>query len=171
MQGKTQQTRRKINQGRMKCSYCTNIFQTLFRRMKHKTISPPLKLKIKFGKDKTGAITHGKIKSKNCDSSTDGEGEGGGRRKEQELPPDPDTPFHGFPASCLEDWEGRLPGQFEGWDLAAPFRSQSRVNHVCRPLKSLWTRGFRVGLPVLRISCEPKAHHRNSVRQSVVRCG
>ena len=38
-------------------------------RAQDKGISPPLKLKIKFGKDKTGAITHGKIKTKHSPSS------------------------------------------------------------------------------------------------------
>ena len=38
-------------------------------RSQDKGISPPLKLKIKFGKDKTGAITHGKIKTKHSPSS------------------------------------------------------------------------------------------------------
>ena len=42
---------------------------SLFPRDKDKDTSPPLKLKIKFGKDKTGAITHGKIKTKHSPSS------------------------------------------------------------------------------------------------------
>merc|ERR1719341_2078946 len=102
-------------------------------RAQDKGISPPLKLKIKFGKDKTGAITHGKIKSKHSPSS--------GEEKEETtktsskrssgfkaphaaddipLPEDPDAPIHGFPVSMMD--QEHEPRDFKGWDLTTPFR-------------------------------------------------
>ena len=82
-----------------------------------KVVSPPLKLKIKFGKDKSGAITHGKIKSKLSPSSEEGEEAAG-------LPRDPESAFHGFPAAAVPPW---VQGSFEGWDLTAPFRIKPTV--------------------------------------------
>ena len=59
--------------------------------------SPPLKLKIKFGKDKSGAITHCKINPK---------------------PESKDEQFHGFEDSEIPAW---VTDNFEGHDLKTGF--------------------------------------------------
>ena len=64
--------------------------------------SPPLKLKIKFGKDKSGAITHCKINTK---------------ASEQEISPF-DRDFHGFSDQEIPAW---VVDNFEHLDLTSPF--------------------------------------------------
>ena len=105
-------------------------------REKDLGVSPPLKLKIKFGKDKTGAITHGKIKNKLSPSSgeeRDNTPNTASKRSTKAtypaddipLPEDPDEPFHGFPISAI-DLEHKAR-DFEGWDLTTPFRIRPTV--------------------------------------------
>lgn len=73
----------------------------------------PLRLKIKFGKDKTGAITHGKIKNKGNYSSDEEQKNpksleivthGEESVQSYQLPENPDDFFHGFPETSIPDW-------------------------------------------------------------------
>ena len=65
--------------------------------------SPPLKLKIKFGKDKSGTITHCKI---------------------NEKAPDPDDAFYGFEESEICDW---VSDDFSDYDLKTTFEMKPTV--------------------------------------------
>ena len=65
--------------------------------------SPPLKLKIKFGKDKSGAITHCKINPK---------------------PESKDEDFHGFEDSEIPAW---VMDNFESYDLKTGFNIKPTV--------------------------------------------
>ena len=86
--------------------------------------SPPLKLKIKFGKDKSGAITHGKIKPRSSP----------GRETEHDVGQDDeavvvvtaslDAPFHGWAEAAVPDW---VPGDYSGFDLTASFAPKPTV--------------------------------------------
>eukprot|EP00092_Neocalanus_flemingeri_P034768 GFUD01037838.1.p1 GENE.GFUD01037838.1~~GFUD01037838.1.p1 ORF type:complete len:1533 (+),score=504.50 GFUD01037838.1:53-4651(+) len=102
---------------------------------KKKGISPPLKLKIKFGKDKTGTITHGKIKSKGNYSSDEEQKNPkilemvnqpfpDEMSDNQHLPEDLDEPFHGFPSSTIPAW---VIDNFSGVDLKSAFNIKPTV--------------------------------------------
>eukprot|EP00090_Calanus_glacialis_P005869 TRINITY_DN14565_c0_g1_i1.p1 TRINITY_DN14565_c0_g1~~TRINITY_DN14565_c0_g1_i1.p1 ORF type:complete len:1588 (-),score=590.08 TRINITY_DN14565_c0_g1_i1:93-4856(-) len=96
----------------------------------------PLRLKIKFGKDKTGTITHGKIKSKGNYSSDDEQKNprilemvnqpllGETSTESYHLPTNPDDSFHGFPGSSVPDW---VCDNFTEVDLKSHFHIKPTV--------------------------------------------
>ena len=75
--------------------------------------SPPLKLKIKFGKDKTGAITHCKINTKASEEPQT-------HLKIDSL----DSDFHGFSEQEIPAW---VVDSYEGLDLTSPFDFQPTI--------------------------------------------
>jgi len=106
------------------------------KNKKSKEKISPLRLKIKFGKDKTGAITHGKIKSKG-NYSSDEEPRNPKilemvkpQHQDEEivetyqLPENPDDFFHGFPDSSIPDW---VCDNFSSTDLKTKFQIKPTV--------------------------------------------
>ena len=77
--------------------------------------SPPLKLKIKFGKDKSGAITHCKINTKASEEP---------QAPQQIATLDSDSDFHGFSEEEIPAW---VVDTYEGLDLTAPFDFQPTI--------------------------------------------
>ena len=75
--------------------------------------SPPLKLKIKFGKDKSGAITHCKINTKASEEP-----------QIQQTIDSPEPDFHGFSELEIPAW---VVDNYEGLDLTSPFEFQPTI--------------------------------------------
>ena len=86
--------------------------------------SPPLKLKIKFGKDKSGTITHGKIKPRSSPAREAEHDIGQEEEPVVAVTASLDAPFHGWAEAAVPDW---VPGDYSGFDLTASFAPKPTV--------------------------------------------
>jgi len=119
------------------------------------------KLKIKFGKDESGRITHGKIISERNEQQNNQSLPRESSVGSYQLPLNPDDAFHGFPDASVPDW---VSEDFTGVDLKSKFHIKPTLS-VTINSKNYQTRRRGVAAPVSVKTSDPPVEEAPSLKR------